>query len=534
MSKKIIIIIIAAIIISFIGYQFFVKNDEPVLTLEKVSRGTILQEVSETGIVKASNEINLGFKSAGMVEEIYVRVGDSVEIGQNLVKLDVSQLIIQLTEAQAALGVAQAQLNKLLAGSSPEEIKIAETAVSNAEITYNNAQQNLIDVIADAEEDLNNAYGDALSVLDDSELKIFNAFNTADSIKRTYFFRNDQESIRVKESKDEINANMSQIESYLDAVEADPKNKNIDAALSETKIALENIFDSLKTIREMCERETYYYTVSSTDKTSLNTRRTNINTALTDITNSQQTISLTKITNTSNINTAQASVATAEGTLQKTKDELALKKAGPRQENIDLEQAKVRQAKAKVSLLQDQIHESTLKSSIAGKITGVNKKKGEIILATESIVSLISDDPFQVEADIYEEDIVKVKINNPVDIVLAAFPDKILKGRVTAIEPAEKLIGGVVYYEVAISPDGQWPAEAKPGMTTDIIIKTASKDNVLMISREAVQKRDGKVTVQVFKNGEIEERDIEVGLQGTDNRIEVISGLEEGEEIVIN
>ncbi len=534
MSKKlIIIIVIVVIVVALIGYQIFIKKEAPVFTLEIVSRGTILQEVSETGIVKASDEINLGFKSTGRIEKIYVEVGDSVETGQSLAKLDTSQLVIQLNEAQAALRVAQAQFNKLLAGSSPEQIKIAETAVSNAEIAYNNAEQNLEDVRADAQGDLNNAYGDALNVLNDSELEIYNAFNTVYSIQRTYFFRSDQESIKVKESKDEINTNISQIKPYLDTVKTDSKHENINTALSEIKKVLESTSDALKIVREMCGKTTYYYTVSSTDKTSLDTQRTDINTALTDVIDSQQTISSTEITNESNINTAQASVATAEGTLQKTKDELALKKAGPSQEDIDLEQAKVTQARAKATLLQDQIQEFTLKSSIAGRITDIDKKVGEIIQLTESMISLISADPFQVKVDIYEEDIVKVKINNPVDINIAAFPDKVLKGKVMLINPTEKLIDGVVYYEVTISPDGQWPVEVKPGMTADIVIKTASKENVLIIPEEAIQKKDGEVTVQVFKNGEMEKREIEIGLEGSNYEVEVVSGLEEGEEVVI-
>ena len=63
---------------------------------------------------------------------------------------------------------------------------------------------------------------------------------------------------------------------------------------------------------------------------------------------------------------------------------------------------------------------------------------------------MLPQSPFQVAVDIYEEDIVKVKIGNPVDIKLTAFPDKIFKGKVIAIDPAEKIIEGVVYYEVTI------------------------------------------------------------------------------------
>lgn len=542
MNKKIslVIITIIVVIIGFISYRSFIKKEVQDFSLEKVFRGNIAQEVSETGIVKASDEIDLSFKNTGRIEEIYVEVGDNVEVGQSLAKLDTSQLIIQFNEVQAALGVARAQLNKLLAGSSPEEIKIAETAVSNGEIAYNNAEQNLEDIITNAQEDLDNAYEDALNILNDSELRIYNAFNAVYSIQRTYFFRSDQESIKVKENKNKINASIIKVKPYLDAVKdenIDPYAKDfgvgVDTALSEIKKALKNTSDALKIVREMCEETTYYYTISSTDKTSLDTQRTNINTALTNVTDSQQTISSTKVTNGYNINTAQSQVATTRGALKKAEDELALKKAGPRQEALDLEQAKVRQAQTKVTLLQDQIQESTLKSSIAGRITDIDKKIGETIQLTESMISLISADPFQVKVDIYEEDIVKVNINNQVDIGIAAFPNEILKGKVVSINPTEKLIDGVVYYEVTISSDGQWLVEVKPGMTADIIIKTDYRENVLIIPDEAIQKYNGTVTVQVFKNNEIEEREIEIGLEGNDYEVEVVSGLKEGEEIVI-
>ncbi len=533
MNKKIILLIIVVVIIGVVVYQGFIKTETPDFTLEKVLRGSIVQEVSETGIVKASEEINLSFKSAGRIEGIYVEVGNTVESGQSLAKLDTNQLVIQLNEAQAALDVVRAQFDKLLAGSSSEEIKVAETVVLNAEITYNNAKQNLEDIEISAQEDLKAAYEDALNVLDDSYLTIYNSFNIVDSIKRSYFYRNDQESIRVKASQDEIDDNMTQVKPYLDTAKTDSTNENIDTALSEMKKAIENTSDALGVVREMFEESIYRYTVSSTDKTSVDTQRTNINTAQTNTTNSQQTISSTKITNESDINTAQATVSTTEGTLRKAEDELTLKKAGARQEDIDLYQAKVKQAQANVSLLYDKIQNATLRSSIKGQITKINKKLGETTQLTESIISLISVDPFQIEVDIYEEDIVKVKNSNQVDIIIAAFSNRILKGRVVSINPTEKLVDGVVYYEVTILPDNQWPPEIRPGMTADIVIKTASKENVLIIPEEAIQKYDGIVKVQVFKDGIIEEKEIEIGLESSNYEVEVISGLEEGDEIVI-
>lgn len=146
-----------------------------------VSRGNISQEVSESGVVKKGEEINLSFKNTDKIEKIYVGVGDKVKSGQILAKLETTQSEIELRESQAALEVAQAQLNKLLAGATSEEIKVAETEVKNNEISLEISKENL-----------NQAYGDALNILDDTYLKIYNAFNTVVTIQRNYFNSNYQ------------------------------------------------------------------------------------------------------------------------------------------------------------------------------------------------------------------------------------------------------------------------------------------------------------------------------------------------------
>lgn len=534
MSKKIILIIIVVLLLAIGIYQGFLKTEEPTFTLVEVIRGNVSQEVAETGQVKKGEEINLSFKNSGRIEKIYVEVGDQVESGENLAKLEINQLTIQLQEAKAALSLAQSKLDKLLAGASPEEIQVVETAVSNAKIALESAQQNLKDTKTQEEEDLNAAYGDALNTSDDSYLKIYNAFNVADLIQRTYFITNDQEGIRVRENKDKIENTMTQAKSYLDAAKADPKNENIDVALSEIKKALEETYNALGIIREVCEEPAYRNTVSSTDKTSLDTQRGYINTALTNITNSQQTISSTKLTNELNINTAQASVSTAEGALAAAEDELSLLTASPREEDVDLYQAQVNQAQAQVQILENQIRDATLKSPTQGQITKINKKVGELIqsMLQDAVITLLPAAPFEIEVDIYEEDVVKINIGNPVEISLVPFPDKIFKGKVISIDPAEKIVEGVVYYETSIDFE-EMPDNLKPGMTADLVIQAALKENVLVIPEDALHEKDDKRTVQVFQDGEVKDKEIEIGLIGSNDLIEVIFGLEEGEEVIL-
>lgn len=533
MSKRITLTIAIILLLAIGVYLGFLKKEKPVFSLAEVVRGNVSQEVSGTGTVKKGDEINLSFKNTGRIEKIYVVVGEEVKEGDILAKLENNQLKIQLQEDKAALDLAKAKLDKLLAGASLEEIQIAKTNVSNAQISLNSAKQNLEDIKTQGEENLKSAYEDALNILDDASLKIFNALNTIDSIQRTYFTKNDQESTKVEENKNTIESSLNQAKLYLEEAKTSNKNEDIDTALSEMRNTLNKTSAALKVIRETCEEINYKSIISSTDKSSLDTHRGNINTALTNVVNSQQTIISTKLTNATNINTYQAKVDTAQGELKAAEDELAKILAPPRQEDVTLYKSEVKQAEAQVSLLENQIEDTILRSPVEGQIAKVNKRVGEIIqpALVESFISIIPAVPLQIKVDVYEEDVVKLSIGNPVDITLTAYPNQILKGKVVAIDPAEKIINNVVYYETTIGFENV-SEKMKTGMTADVVIKTQTKENVLTVPDAAIQTENGKTFVQVLVGKKTEQREIEVGLKGSNGAVEVISGLEEGEKVI--
>ena len=217
MKQKIIILVVIVILLTTAGiYQGFFKKEKPRFTLAEVIRRNISQEISATGQVKKGEEITLSFKNAGRIEKIYVKVGETVKKGDILAKQDTTQLKIQLEDARANLSTALAKLNKLLAGASPEEIQIAKTAVENAKNSLEQAKQNLEDTKRSAAENLRSAYEDASDVLDDVYLKTGNVFEVVDSIQKNYFTANDQEGIRVRENRDEIEKAVSQLKTSLE------------------------------------------------------------------------------------------------------------------------------------------------------------------------------------------------------------------------------------------------------------------------------------------------------------------------------
>ena len=531
-NKKIIIGIVLASVLVFGFYQIFIKKEkEETMSLGEVSLGQVFQAITETGIVSAKKEINLNFNRIGTIDKIYTTVGDEVRAGQKLVKLDTSQLEIQLTEATAFLSLKQAMLGQLIAGVSDEDIRLAETAVSNSETALQSAEQNLININSIAENNLNQSYESALNLLSATYLKLQNTFNIVNGIQRKYFTKGDQEGFSVRENKEKIENAMNTVALFAQN-DKNASHKEIDIALIEARSAIALTANSLDAIKDITETHAYRNKVSATEKALLDTEKTTINTASLSIANSQRVISSTKLTNQASINTAQTRKFSMQGQLKSAKNVLDIKKAGPRKTDIDVYNAQIAQAKSRIRLLDKQIRESTLISPIDGVVAHINRKTGEISQAPSPVISVVSSGDFQIEAFIYEEDVVKIATGDLVDVVFVAFPDETFRGKIVSINPTEKLIDRVVYYEITIGALEGLPAEIKPGMSVDIAIKTALRENVLIVPEDAISRIDGQYVVRVFKDGEIKERKIEIGLEGDNNMVEIISGLEEGEKIV--
>ena len=70
-------------------------------------------------------------------------------------------------------------------------------------------------------------------------------------------------------------------------------------------------------------------------------------------------------------------------------------------------------------------------------------------------------------------------------------------------------------------------------MTADLIIKVNWKENVLIIPEDAIEEKNDQQIVKIFENEVIEEKEIKTGLLGSDDMIEVISGLEEGQQVIL-
>jgi len=108
-----------------------------------VRRDTIVATVNASGIVNPEEQINLTFPSGGLLAQIHVQVGQRVEAGQELAKLDTRQLTLSVAQAEATVQINEARLEQIRAGSSLADIASAQAAVASAQAAYDSAKRKL-------------------------------------------------------------------------------------------------------------------------------------------------------------------------------------------------------------------------------------------------------------------------------------------------------------------------------------------------------------------------------------------------------
>jgi len=512
MKRQILIIGIVIVLIVFV-YQVFLKEKKSEFDLVEVVLGTVSQEIFETGQVEKGEKLNLNFGNVGKIEKIYVSVGDEVQAGRELAALDSTDISFQLQEARAAYEVAQLNLKKLLKGATAEEVRISQAQLNSAQTAFKNSQDNL-----------QKNFQTGLAVLDNSYPSIYNALVYVKAFVLSYVGTYDSDAAKITTARDIIEETDKDVENNLDALALNPTNESIKASLAIMKDSLEKTYLHLETIRSVVDTSSVYKSrVSAADRASLDTLKTNINTALSNVITTQQAIY-----------TAEANVETMRASLQEAENNFDLVAGDPEQVDVDLYSTQVKQALARVNLYQNEIEQSKIISPVEGKIAEINFNEGESVHASlqEAVIVLLPAAPFEIKVDIYEEDVVNIAVGNSVDIFLVAFSGKIFAGKVISISPAEKIVEGVVYYETIIGFE-EAPGDIKSGMSADIVIKAQIKENVLTLPEDAILANDSRTYVEVLVDGKVQEKDIGIGLKGSNDLVEIISGLQEGDKVVL-
>lgn len=540
-KKSFFVFIVVLIAAAAISYFYFWRSKKSSQEFIEAKKGNIAQEVSITGRVKPAENVSLAFEKGGKVAEVSVRVGQKVQTGQILAVLENDELAAQVAQADASLSREEAKLAELRAGTRPEDLQIYQTTVENTQKTLHDAQANLNNVRQKAEIDLANLYDDVRDIQRDAHIKADDALNKQidelfendDSTSPTLTFYTTSQAKSDVEWKRRLAGNsLASIKEELDNLPG--SQAGLDASLVNTEKQLLSIIDFLNTLQETVNQAGNLSQTAATNyRYYIYTGRNNLNTVLTSLSTQKQAIAAQKSTNQNNIATAEASVTTAENSLESAQKNLTAKKAGATAEQLAQQEAQIRYAAANLQSWRAQFKKTILVAPLRGIITRQDFKVGEIAAANSSFINLMSASQFEIEANIAEADIAKVKIGDPAKVTLDTYGnDVVFEAVVVFVDPAETILEGVATYKTKMQFLKE-DARIKSGMTANIDILTAKRESVLIVPQRVIRQKDGKQFVLIdLGNNQTGEREIKTGLKGSDGNIEIIDGLKEGEKMV--
>lgn len=173
---------------------------------------------------------------------------------------------------------------------------------------------------------------------------------------------------------------------------------------------------------------------------------------------------------------------------------------------------------------------TVMRAPFDGIITSKNIEIGELATAASPIMTVETPDDLELTSDVPETDALGLAVGMNASITFDALPAvEEIPATVTSIYPAAKNIEGVPTFHVTLTLNDQLP-QLRSGLTTNITVHAASKENVLAIPRRAVIKKDNKEYVRKQSDKKTsEEVEIATGLVGSDGLVEITSGVQEGD-----
>ena len=166
-----------------------------------------------------------------------------------------------------------------------------------------------------------------------------------------------------------------------------------------------------------------------------------------------------------------------------------------------------------------------------GVVMELNIREGAFVPPSTSVVSLVDLSSIWLMVDIFESQIDWVKKGQAAEAKLSFMPDKVWEGKVEYVYPTVDLKTRSVKARLRFDNVGEL---LKPNMYAAVTIFAKPRRKVLTIPREAVIRTGTQSRVIVSQgDGRFKPAIVHIGVE-TDSKVEIIGGLEEGQEVVVS
>ncbi|MCX7826155.1 MAG: efflux RND transporter periplasmic adaptor subunit [Verrucomicrobiae bacterium] len=192
---------------------------------------------------------------------------------------------------------------------------------------------------------------------------------------------------------------------------------------------------------------------------------------------------------------AKANVALAKANLERQRQLMASRLIS--QAELDDAQAKYdqavadqMQAQATLDAARVDLEHTTIFSPVDGIVLARSVDVGQTVAATlqsPTLFTIAADlTKMQINASVDEADIGQVQVGQTVNFTVDAYPDLAFQGKVTQVRNSPIIVQNVVTYDTIISVDNS-ELKLKPGMTANVMIEVASRENALRVPNAALR-----------------------------------------------
>jgi len=213
---------------------------------------------------------------------------------------------------------------------------------------------------------------------------------------------------------------------------------------------------------------------------------------------------------------------------------------------VEAAKAQIAQAEAVLRNNLTNLRYTRIVSPVDGIVISRNVDVGQTVAASfqTPTLFLVAQDltKMQIDTNVAEADIGKVKEGQDVEYTLDGYPDLVFKGKVKQIRIAPNADQNVVTYNVVINVDNK-DMKLKPGMTANVSIITAKKENVIAVPNASLKftpfegenaPKFKKQGIWVLENGKPKRIDITTGLSNSEYTEITSNNLSENQLVIVD
>jgi HlyD family secretion protein len=545
-------VLVALGLVAVLGVAAGCGGEPPPPPTGRVERGAVVTKVSASGSLTAIREQNLGFPKGAQLTQLMVKVGDRVTAGQIVAQEDDFAFRQILAQLQGQLNSQRALFGQAVANPTVQE---AQATLDQAREILEATQKSIAAELAadQAATDQTHKQLDFDSYLLDKAQEALRADQVSCAATGGIPFTPPAPANGVGGTG---GPNSSVGVGPAQAGVDDPARVGPVFAGS-TGTGGSGTTGSGGSGNPACNR------IATDQQAVVNARRT----VLMDkaaLVAAQQKENVDRTQGQVSIENARQGVVTAQNSLDTA--------ATDRPFNIDQQVALVASIAAQVEAAQRDVENTVLRAPVTGTVSAINGLVGEFLQpstgvsalapgstapipglsGTSSNSSLSLGNPatgaqrpggtqfmvldnintFQVVVPFEESDAAKVAPNQKVDVTFDAVPDLTRAGTVVSVSPTGSNISSVINYYATVVLNETDP-RLKDGLTAQARVITNQVQDVLTVPNSAVRKSGDQSTVTIIDaNGTQQQVRFQAGLVG-DDRTQVISGLREGQEVVL-